>query len=284
MRARTPARAGHFMPVSASSLVQAFLASGSLPLSRSISQVQGMLRRADYNACDLAEHLRMDPTLAARVMAVANSAFFARQPCDSIDDAVNRLGTVQLTRIFSQVLASAAMLRPLRAYQLPADAIWRRSVFAAVGAEMAAGRRGEDRSAAYMVGLLHQIGTLVIESLWEKQGLTAPLRCVDFEHESTGDERALCGHDQAVLGAELLHQLGFPGSVVTAVARQYAHPVEPVERTLYVGRLVRACAYETPTLEPHLDVLRDYNLAVTSHLEDFLADVREETQSLIQAA
>jgi len=272
------------MTISPSSLVQAFLASGSLPLSRSISQVQAMLHRADFNACDLADHLRMDPTLAARVMAVANSAFFSRQPCESIDLAVNRLGTVQLTRIFSQVLASAAMIRPLRAYGLPADAIWRRSVFAAVGAEMAAGRCGSERSAAYLVGLLHQVGMLVVDGLWEKQGVTAKFRWADFEHEFTDDEKTLCGHDQAVLGAELLRQLSFPASVVTAVARQYAHPVEPVERELYAGRLVRACAYEAPTLDPFVDVLKEFNLVATSHLEDFLADVREETQNLMHAA
>ncbi len=272
------------MTVPPKDLVHAFLASGSLPLSRSISQVQGMLRSADYNACDLAEHLRMDPTLAARVMAVANSAFFSRQPCDSIDLAVNRLGTVQLTRIFSQVLANAAMIRPLRAYGLVGDTIWRRSVFSAVGAEMAAGRTGADRSAAYMVGLLHQMGMLVVESLWEKQGNPKKFTYLEFEREYTVDEIKLCGHDQAVLGAELLRQLSFPASVVTAVARQYAHPVEPVECELYVGRLVRACAYEVPTLNPHTDVLKEFNLVATSHLEDFLADVREETQSLMHAA
>jgi hypothetical protein len=63
------------------------------------------------------------------------------------------------------------------------------------------------------------------------------------------------------LGAELLRQLSFPASVVAAVARQYAHPAEPVERQLYVGRLVRACAYEAPTLDPMVDVLREFNLA-----------------------
>jgi HD-like signal output (HDOD) protein len=243
-----------------------------------------MLGSADYQACDLAEQLRMDPTLAARVMAVANSAFFSRQPCASIDEAVNRLGTVQLTRIFSQVLASASMIRPLRAYGLPADATWRRAVFTAVGASMAAGRSGEDRSVAYMVGLLHQIGSLVIERLWEEKGDARKLQLVDFEHESTADEFALFGADQATLGAELLRQLRFPPALVSAVANQYDHPVAPVERVLYVGRLVRACAYEMPTLDPPVDVLREFNLAGTAQLEAFLADVREETQNLMQLA
>ena len=272
------------MTVTSSSLVQAFLASGSLPLSRSISEVQIMLSRADYNASDLAAHLRMDPTLAARVMCVANSAFFCRQPCSSIDEAVNRLGTVQLTRIFSQVMARAAMINPLQAYGLPADAIWRRAVFAAVGAEMAAGRTGEDRSAAYMVGLLHQVGMLVVDSLWVKQGMPQKFTLGAFEEEWSVDERKLCGHDQAALGAELLRQLSFPPSVVGPIGRQYGHPSGPLERALYVGRLVRACAYETPTLDPHVDVLREFDLESTNRLEAFLADVREESQNLMHAA
>lgn len=243
-----------------------------------------MLSRADYNASDLAEHLRLDPTLAARVMSVANSAFFSRQPCGSIDEAVNRLGTVQLTRIFSQVMARAALIRPLRAYGLPADAIWRRAVFAAVGAEMAAGRTGGDRSAAYMVGLLHQIGMLVADSLWVKQGLRQKFTLVDFEREWSEEERALCGSDQAVLGAELLRQLSFPPSVVAPIGRQYGHPSEPLERALYVGRLVRACAYETPTLDPHVDVLQEFDLASPGRLEAFLSDVRLESQHLMHAA
>ncbi len=272
------------MTVTASSLVQTFLASGSLPLSRSISKVQSMLSRADYNACDLADHLRMDPTLTARVMCVANSAFFCRQPCSAIDEAVNRLGTVQLTRIFSQVLARSAMMQPLRGYGLMADSIWRRAVFAAVGAEMAAGRSGEDRSAAYMLGLLHQVGMLVIDSLWVKQGRSDKFRLADFEREWSADEKALCGFDQATLGAELLRQLNFPATVVAPINRHYGQPPSPMGRALYVGRLVRACAYETPTLTPNEEVLREFDLTSTDRLEAFLADVREESQSLMRAA
>jgi HD-like signal output (HDOD) protein len=265
-----------------SGIIKTFLASGSLPLSRSVSQVQNMLRSADYNAADLAEHLRMDPTLAARVMSVANSAFFARSPCDAIDDAVNRLGTVQLTRIFAQVLASAALMTPLQAYALPADAIWRRSVFAAVGAELAAGRQGSDRSASYMVGLLHQVGMLVINNLWTKQGGTQKLAFADFEREYSVGEKTLCGFDQAELGAELLKQLAFPESVHRIIGRQYRNPVEPVACALYMGRLARAFACDAMNPNPNQEVLLGFRLSSTSQLDVFLSDVRQEAQNRMQ--
>lgn len=268
----------------ATSLVQAFLAAGSLPLSRSINKVQAMLGRGDYNACDLAEHLRLDPLLATRVMAVANSAFFSRHPCGTIDEAVNRLGTAQLTRIFAQVLANSALVHPLRAYALPADALWRRSLLAAVAAELAAGRKGEDRASAYMVGLLHLIGLLVIEKQWEKSPGAGALQLRDFEREWSADEKKLCGCDHAVLGAELLRQLAFPAALVSAVERQYLPPFEPHEQCLYVGRIVRSTLCDTVPVNPHQEIMREFKLAADSQLEAFIADTREETQRLMQAA
>jgi HD-like signal output (HDOD) protein len=263
-------------------IIAAFLARGSLPLSRSVSQVQGMLKRADYNAADLAEHLRMDATLAAKVMAVANSAFFSRQPCENIDDAVNRLGTTQLTRIFSQVLAGAALMTPLKAYGLTADNIWRRSVITAVAAELAARRSDGDGSTSYMVGLLHQIGMLAVNPLWLQKGGAAPLARGDFASDYTLDEKALCGFDQAVLGAELLRQLSFPETVCQLIGRQDLAPLESAARVFYVGRVARAliCDHVTPVVDP--EVLQSFKLTSTSQLDAFCAEVREEAQGRIQ--
>ena len=242
-----------------------------------------MLSSADYNAADLAEHLRMDANLAARVMSVANSAFFARSPCAAIDDAVNRLGTVQLTRIFAQVLASAAMITPYHAYDLPPQAVWRHSIFAAVGAEMAARKKSEDRSVAYMVGLLHLIGMLVIENLWVKRGGQPKFTLVNFEQEWSADEKKLCGFDHPTLGAEVLRQLSFPETVVNSVARQYRVPLEPLTSALHLGRMARAFRGVTFKMEPNQDVLKNYDLGSDSKLQAFIMDVREEAQRAMTA-
>lgn len=267
-----------------SGIISAFLAAGSLPLSRSVSRVQTMLNRADYDAADLAEHLRMDSTLAAKVMAVANSAFFSRQPCSNTDEAVNRLGTVQLTRIFAQVLAGAALMTPLKAYNLTADAMWRRSVFAAVGSELAARRKGDEGSSAYMIGLLHQIGMLVVNTLWQKSVGAVPLVRVNFEQEYAADEKRLCGFDQAALGAELLKQLSFPEEVYRIVAGQYRPASEPTAQLLYLGRFARAFVCDGVSPIANSDVLQSFKLTTTSHLDLFLADARQEGQSRITAS
>jgi HD-like signal output (HDOD) protein len=273
------------MATDPSAIVRTFLASGSLPLSRSISKVQTMLSKADYDAADLAEHLRTDPSLAARVMSVANSAFFSRSPCSSIDDAVNRLGTVQLTRIFAQVLASATMVNPLKAYGLPADAIWRRSIVAAVAAEMASRRKGSDRSTAYMVGLLHLVGMFVINSFWQIQpGTREVIKFADFDKEWIEDERKLCRFDHASVGAELMRQLAFPSAVADVLAHQYRPVGESMSGALYLGRYARSFLCDKIPLTPNWEVFRQFNIATDSQVEEFINDVREEAATMMQAA
>jgi len=265
-----------------STTVRSFLAAGTLPLSRSVSRVQTMLQSADYNAADLAEHMRTDPTLTARVMSVANSSFFSQQPCDAISDAVNRLGSAQLTRIFAQVLARAALMSPQHAYGLTADAIWRRAVYSAVGAEMASARQREDRSSAYMIGLLHQIGMLVINSLWSKQPYAKKLTLANFELEYSAEEKLRYDFDQAELGAEMLRQLSFPESVHRVIGQQYRTPLEPLSRALYIGRLARAVHCDNLTPRPDLEVLELFDLASKKQLDGFLAEINTEVQNRLQ--
>ena len=265
-----------------SETIKIFINAGTLPLSRSVSRVQEMLRSSDYNAADLAEHMRTDPTLTARVMSVANSAFFSQSPCEAITDAVNRLGSTQLMRIFAQVLARAAMLSPLQAYGLTPDKIWRRAVSAAVGAELAAARKREDRSVAYMVGLLHEIGMLVINSQWARQYGAKQLAFAGFETEHSADERARYQFDQAALGGELLKQLAFPETVYRIVGTQYQNPQEPLARALYLGRLAQAvhCSALVPVCDRRVAEL--FDLDSKRNLDTFLAEVHEEAQSRIQ--
>ncbi len=273
------------MALDPSALVKTFLATGSLPLSRSISQVQTMLSKADYDAADLAEHLRVDPTLAARVMSVANSAFFSRTPCGSIDDAVNRLGTVQLSRIFAQVLANATMVNPLKGYGMQADAVWRRSIVAAVGAELAAKRKGGDRSAAYMVGLLHLVGMFVINNFWSIQpGAREKINFVDFETEWVADERKLCRFDHASVGAELMKQLSFPDTVANAIGLQYRPPCESLSSALYMGRYVRSLMCDKITITPSIEVLKEFDLVADSDMAEFIEEVKQASLAMMQAA
>ncbi len=105
---------------------------------------------------------REDPTLAVRVVALANSAAFSpASPMVSIKDALVRVGTASVRAMVTS-LAVQRVFIPKDANQM---SLWRHSVAAGVAAESIAARTaklGLDPSHAYLVGLLHDIGRFVM--------------------------------------------------------------------------------------------------------------------------
>lgn len=121
----------------------------------------------DLQYQQLRELLRVDPALAARVLKVANSAFYGSRSITSIDRALTVLGAVAVAGIAMAARfdatsvprgRSAAALLQLR----------RHSLLTAVAARTLAERAGDtvwDPESAFVLGLLHDLGWLVDESV-----------------------------------------------------------------------------------------------------------------------
>src|SRR6185369_15331136 len=108
--------------------------------------------------------IRLDPGIAARVLQVANSAYFAKGVrCFTVDEAVNRVGYDQIYELVSYAVESQVLVRPLDVYRIEADELWKMSVAAALAAELLADRTGVNRESAYTVGLLHCVGMVAID-------------------------------------------------------------------------------------------------------------------------
>ena len=150
---------------------------------------------------------------------------------------------------------------------------------------MAARKKGADRSAAYMVGLLHLVGMFVLNNYWQIQpGVREKMNFVDFDTEWMLDERKLCRFDHASVGAELMRQLSFPETVADVIGRQYRLPGETLSGALYAGRYVRSFLCDKVPLTPNYDVLRDFGISTDGELEAFIEDVKQEALALMQAA
>ena len=161
----------------------------------------------DLQYRQLRELLRVDPALAARVLKVANSAFYGARSIGSIDRALTVLGAVAVAGIamvarFDATSASQGRadpaLRPLR----------RHSLLTAVAARALAARAGDrlwDPESAFVLGLLHDLGWLV--------GGAVP-----------GAEPAVPG-EHALLSAALFTHWQLPVQFIAAVRDH--HGVEP---------------------------------------------------------
>src|ERR1041384_8813434 len=73
--------------------------------------------------------VRLDPGIAARVLQVANSAYFSKGVrCFTVEEAVNRVGYDQIYELVSYAVASQVLVRPLEIYAIEADELWTMSV------------------------------------------------------------------------------------------------------------------------------------------------------------
>jgi HD-like signal output (HDOD) protein len=166
--------------------------------------------------------IRLDPGIAARVLQTANSAFYSKGVrCFTVDEAVNRVGYDQVYELVAYAVASQVLIRPLAAYNLEPDDVWRSAVACGLAAEFLAGLTGEQRDIAYTVGLLHCVGMLAIDEWVLRNHPGLRLVSQGLPREAGENERALLGFTQAEAGAALLRHWDFPLSMSEPVRWQY---------------------------------------------------------------
>jgi HD-like signal output (HDOD) protein len=172
---------------------------------------------------DIVMLIRLDPGIAARVLQMANSAYFSKGTrCFTVDEAVHRVGYDQVYELVAYAVASQVLIRPLAVYGIDADELWKQSVACALAAETLAMRTGQDRNVAYTIGLLHSVGMVAIDEWALRHARTLTLASTGFQREATEAERAALGFTQAEAGAALLRHWDFPRSMSEPVRWQYA--------------------------------------------------------------
>ncbi len=166
--------------------------------------------------------IRLDPGIAARVLQLANSAYFAKGVrCFTVDEAINRVGYAQVYELVSYAVASQVLVRPLDSYGIEADDLWKMSVSCALSAEALAERTQQDRNVAYTIGLLHCVGMVATDEWALRNTKPFVFKNTGFPREAVESERAQLGFTQAETGCALLRHWGFPHSISEPVRWQY---------------------------------------------------------------
>lgn len=120
----------------------------------------------------------VDTGLTSRVLRLSNSVFFRGSlAVENLEEAINRVGFREVHKIVGIAMTEQAFKDGLPAYHLNAKQIFENSVVTALAMELIAGQAGEDEHEAYTVGLLRQIGKLVLGRILEKErpGTSSPM-------------------------------------------------------------------------------------------------------------
>ncbi len=235
--------------------------------------------------------VRFEPGIAARVLQVANSAYFGLGGrCASVDEAVGRVGFEQVYELVSFAAAAQVLVRPLQVYGIEAEDLWKMSVAGAFAAELLANRTGQDPEVAYTVGLLHCVGMVAFDEWALRHARSLHFSIGSFPGEAIDQERRYFGFTQADTGGVLLRHWGFPASIVEPVRRQYA-PNATVSHSrmatlLYVAKWLRnsVCGRTPPPLK--IDRLQPIALAREdlATMVDVVAKRLNEVGTLLEKA
>jgi HD-like signal output (HDOD) protein len=191
------------------------------------------VRSEDVGMEDIASIVEENPSVAARVLQLVNSAFFGLpRPTASIKEAVVFIGTKTLRTLVLSVEAFRDLELGAGANGLNPAALQEHAVTTArIAAEMVP---AAEREAAYSAGLLHSIGVLVLASQLPDDWSRIVEEAQAQERTLLDVERLVLGVDHGQVAAALLSLWGLPHDVIEAVA-QHLHP-SPV--TGFGGHLV----------------------------------------------
>jgi HD-like signal output (HDOD) protein len=187
---------------------------GLRPFPVVVQRVMDYVRRQDFDVRKLQGMIEEDPALSAKVLRVANSAAFAGvQPVASIRDAAVRLGA----RVVSDVAASIAAMAFFKDLDGSGRVVRDHTVATAMLVRVLGGRKESSCPAAYLTGLLHDMGKLLLmqteDAAYRKliAGVTTPDECHLRERERLG-------FDHAVLAGHALKTWGLPEPIPRIVA------------------------------------------------------------------
>lgn len=193
------------------------------PLPTSTNRILKALEEPQTTAGFVAELIALDQALTAYTLRVANSvALGYSSTCSSIKDAVMRLGFRQVRSLVVSTVASGPLSSRLSGYRLGDKELWNHSVSVASAAHWLAGTlRYPDPEKAYVAGLLHDIGKLVLDQ-YVFADYNEMVNMMNQYHLPMWQvERQLYGVDHAAVGGLITSHWQFPKELVDAI--QYHH-------------------------------------------------------------
>lgn len=172
-------------------------------------RLQKVLDDPHHTREHVAEIIGYDPSLSARILRIANSAYYAfPSAIDNISTAVNIIGEMDLRNI---VLASTLVnsMRVLGQVGIDIDEFWLHSIFCGLSARLIGKQvRGCDAEHLFLCGMLHDLGLLI---LYRGESELANVVAMQMQEQQQARDRAeqeILGFDHAEIGGLLIQAWG----------------------------------------------------------------------------
>lgn len=163
-----------------------------------LAKVSKLAKDPNSDLADICALLKNDGALAADIIRISNSAFYAAAtPHSNLNTAVNYIGLREVIRVVNLSLTRQLFARDLTSYDISAQEYWSSAVATALVMEALARHSGLDREDAYTIGIMHAIGRVLINRIILDKGYAyrwnGRQRVEEWEREAVGFDFAETG-------------------------------------------------------------------------------------------
>jgi HD-like signal output (HDOD) protein len=218
---------------SASELVQSCTTVFTLP--EIYFRVRDVVDDPDSTMDDLAEVLKMDPAISARLLRIVNSPLYGfPKQIDTISRAVNIIGMQAINDLVTATTIGRTF-SGMTVQLMDGPMFWRKSVLCALLAGKIAKSCGiHDSERFFIEGLLRDIGHFVLYQTIPQRAQSALIEAGYLEASLAEVEQSNIGCDFTEVGAELIRSWGMPTQIEQAVRYQLS-PNEAGDFTLHAA-------------------------------------------------
>ena len=195
-----------------------------------LPRLQLLLNDDNSNIDDIINVTRADASLVTQLIKISNSAIYSLSEsrfCNSIEEALNRIGFNTAYRVVGYVAAKQIFQQDLEIYGMTGLSLWETSsshckLYAAtIIDDTSVFRHGyviPDDTTAYTVGLLHPIGKMLVNHYHETYGIPA---ITDADYPLNEDaEKMHLGFNHREAAAKLLAHWNFQEEVIDPILHQ----------------------------------------------------------------
>lgn len=264
-------------------------AGGIIPLPTTITKLIKATSNPYVTSREMGQIIQMDQAMASKILRLANSVSYGfTQRIKTISHAIVCLGFNKVKSLAFTVSSQQMLNNALKRYGMSEGALFQHSLAVAIGCSVIAKMTGlKEPEELYLMGLLHDIGKLVMDQFAEVKMDVIWERYNEGEIKFFKAERDVLEFDHADVGAEISRKWNFPNELSNAIAYHHTpqntpgdkvntmivHVANGVSKTLEVGGGMSA----NQNLKTEMEgIFKDKNLEILNLKSDHILEIREQ--------
>jgi HD-like signal output (HDOD) protein len=197
------------------------------PMPNIILKAREIMEDPRSSLKELSAVIEHDQAIVARVLALANSAYYGLSGMvSSIQHASILLGQKALGELITIAASSRLLSKKLKGYQLNPGDLWKHSLAVALGSKIFAGKINSDWiEDAFIAGLLHDAGKIILDPYIEERKQDFDTLLKNKPGKFIEAEREILGFDHAEVMSRASRFWRYPETQSQAI-RYHHYPVQ----------------------------------------------------------